>query len=95
MHKPPWKYAGNPPPPHHTNIAYGERGYDREVSEEHAFGSRRGLSMRARMDRAGNVYSPGESRSRENEIGMEYVRHIDAGAVGVVELPPVYNDLRR
>ena len=65
------------------------------VSEEYAFGSRHGLSMRARMDGAGNVYGSGENRNWENEIGMEYVRHSDAGAVRVVELPPLYNDLRR
>jgi len=98
MHKPPLNIRGNRPPPQHTDTTYDVRrdGDDGdEISEEHAFGPRRGLSMRARMDRAGNIYSPGVSRSRENEIGMEYVRHTDAGAVRVVELPPLYNDLRR
>jgi len=61
------------------------------VSEEYAFGSRHGLSMRARVDGAGNVYGS----SWENDIGMEYVRHTDAGAVRVVDLPLLYNDLGR
>ncbi len=68
---------------------------DQAVNEEYAFESRRGLSMRARMDGAGNVYGSRGNRSRENEIGTEYVRHTDAGVVRVVELPPLYNDLRR
>jgi len=63
----------------------GER--DQAVSREHVHGSRRGLNMRARMDEAGY-------RTRENEIGTEYVRHTDAGTVRVVELPPLYDDLR-
>jgi len=65
------------------------------VSEEYAFASRRGLSMRARMGGAGGVYGSRETRGRENEIGTEYVRHTDAGAVRVVELPPLYDNLRR
>ena len=68
---------------------------DQAVNEEYAFESRRGLSMRARMDGAGNVYGSRGNRSRENEIETEYVRHTDAGAVRVVELPPLYTDLRR
>jgi len=56
------------------------------VSEEYAFGSRLGLSMRARTD--GNVYGSRENRSREHEIATEYVGHTDASAVRVVELPP-------
>ena len=65
------------------------------VSAEYAFGSRRGLSMRARMDGAGNVYGPRENRSRENEIETEFERHTDAGAVRDVDLLPLYDDLRR
>jgi len=69
---------------------------DQAVNEEYAFGSRRGLSMRARMDGAGNVYSSRGNRTRENEIGTEYVIHTDAGGVTrVVDLPPLYNDLWR
>ena len=68
---------------------------DQTVNEEYAFESRRGLSMRARMDRSGNVYGSRGNRSRESEIETEYVRHTDAGLVRVVELPPLYNDLRR
>jgi len=37
---------------------------DQAVSEEHAFGSRCGLSMRARMDGAGNVYGSREGRMK-------------------------------
>jgi len=79
----------------------GDRDGDQAVNEEYAFGSRRGLSMRARADgAAGNVYGGSRgnrtrTRTRENELGTEYVRHTDAGAVRVVELPPLYNDLRR
>jgi len=61
---------------------------DQAVDEGYAPGSRRGLSMRARTDGAGN-------RTRENEFGTAYVRHADAGAVRVVELPPLYDDLQR
>ena len=75
----------------------GDGDGDQAVNEEYAFGSRRGLSMRARMDGAGNVYGGSRgSRTRENEIGTEYVIHIDAGGVTrVVDLPPLYNNLRR
>ena len=69
---------------------------DQAVNEEHAPGSRHGLSMRVRMDGAGNVYGGSiGNRTQENEIGTEYVRHTDAGTVRVVELPPLYDDLRR
>jgi len=71
---------------------------DQAVHEEYAAGSRRGLSMRARMDGTGNVYGGSRgnrTRTQESEFGTEYVRHADAGAVRVVELPPLYNDLRR
>jgi len=73
----------------------GGGGGDQAVNEEYAFGSRRGLSMRARMDRAGDVFGSSGNPSRGNEIGTEYIRHTDAGTVRVVELPPLYNDLRR
>jgi hypothetical protein len=74
----------------------GDHDGDQAVNEEYAFGSRRGLSIRARMDGAGTVYGSRGNRSRQqNEIGTEYVRHTDAGVVRVVELPPLYNDLRR
>ena len=91
-----------PPPPPPTASASVRETWgddnddgDRAVSEEYAFGSRRGLTMRARMDRAGNVYGSVGDRSRDDEIGTEYVRHTDAGTVRVVELPPLYNDLQR
>ena len=74
---------------------------DQPVSAEYAFGSLRGLSMRARVEGAASALGSGSggnrSRSRENgnERGTEYVRHTDAGAVRVVELPPLYNELQR
>ena len=46
-------------------------------------------SGRARTD--GHLQGDG---SRENVIGTEYLRHTDAGAVRVVELPPSYNELQ-
>jgi hypothetical protein len=36
---------------------------------------------------------PQVSSSGRGVIGTEYLRHTDAGAVRVVELPPSYNDL--
>ena len=68
---------------------------DEAVSEEYAFGSRRGLSMRARMNGVGNVYSPIGDRTQVNEIATEYIRHTDAGVVRVVELPSMYGELQR
>jgi len=56
---------------------------------------RLGLAMRARMDRAGDVFGSSGNPNRGNEIGTEYIRHTDAGTVRVAELPPLYNDLRR
>jgi len=67
---------------------------DQAVNGEYAFGFRRGLSMRARMDRAGDVFGSRGNPSRGNE-GMEYIRYKDAGTVRVVELPPLHNDPRR
>ena len=71
----------------------GEGGQDQDqaVSEEYAFGSRRGLSMRARMNGVGGVYSP----QQVNEMETQYIRHTDAGVVRVVELPPMYGELQR
>ena len=103
-------WSPSPPPPSGVGVWGGDGDGDdsrdgdgdQAVNEEYAFGSRRGLSLRARMDRAGNVYggSRGGNRSRdededESEIATEYVRHTDAGVVRVVELPPLYHDLRR
>ena len=59
------------------------------VGEEYAFGARRGLSVRVRMEGIS-----GRRRSRENVIGTAYLTHTDAGVVRVIELPPSYNDLR-
>ena len=82
--------------PHHSAGAHvGAHSGDGPVSAKYAFGSRRGPSMRARMEGAGNVSGSGGNRSRESGIGTEYVRHTDAGAVRVVELPPLYNELQR
>ena len=71
----------------------GEGGQDQDqaVSEEYAFGSRRGLSMRARMNGVGGGYSP----QQVNEMETQYIRHTDAGVVRVVELPPMYGELQR
>ena len=112
-------WGPSPPPPSGIGVWGGDGDDvdnrdgdgDQAVNEEYAFGSHRGLSLRARMDRAGNVYggSGGGNRSRENqnedenenenenenEIATEYVRHTDAGTVRFVELPPLYHDLRR
>jgi hypothetical protein len=72
----------------------GDGDGDQAVSEEYAFGSRRGLSMQAKLDGAGSAFS---NRSRENEVEVEtqYIRHTDAGVIKVVELPPLYHDVQR
>ena len=62
---------------------------DQMINVEHPSGAHQWPNNLARTDG-----SPVRNGSRENVIGTEYLRHTDAGAVRVVELPPSYNELQ-
>ena len=59
------------------------------VNMEHTSEAHQSPNNQARTDG-----SSGSNGRRENVIGTEYLRHTDAGAVRVVELPPSYNELQ-